>query len=251
MSGPAEAASLYTQYTSKVDEDLAAREKEHTELVTRLALVERELDLLRKMKAVISSDEEGSSQPGSQVPQEEGAQDSEPLGAPAATAGEPRDASAAPAGDQALAQEVPAKRTAGKKAAAKKTTAKKTTAKKAAAKKTTAKKSAAKKAVTKKTTADETGPEQAESGPSRRQLILDYFAEVGQPRSSAEVTKELTQRHADFTSSVPATREALEALVARGKLERTTQGRSVYYGPATLASEGAEGAVDAKEERTS
>ncbi|MFF5019520.1 histone H1-like repetitive region-containing protein [Streptomyces sp. NPDC001165] len=222
MSDPAETASLYTQYTSKVEEDLALREKEHAELVARLALVERELDLLRKMKAVISSGEDGSSsQPSAKVPQEGHAQDSEQ-------------------------RETTAKKTAAKKTAAKKTTAKKTTAKK-----TTANKATAKKATAKKTTVEETTAEQVEPGPSRRQLILDYFAEVGQPRSSAEVTKELSQRHAEFTSSVAATREALEALVARGKLERTTQGRSVYYGPVASTSEGAEGAADAKEERTS
>ncbi|QDN54195.1 BlaI/MecI/CopY family transcriptional regulator (plasmid) [Streptomyces sp. S1D4-20] len=82
-------------------------------------------------------------------------------------------------------------------------------------------------------------------------MILGYFAEVGQPRSSAEVHKELTQRHPEFTSTVAATREALEALVGQGKLERTKQGRSVYYGPVTSTSEEAEGAAAAQEQGTS
>ncbi|MGX5185727.1 histone H1-like repetitive region-containing protein [Streptomyces avermitilis] len=240
MSDPAESANLYTQYTSKVEEDLAAREKEHAELVKRLALVERELELLRKMKAVI--DEDGSSsQLGVKVPQEEGAQDAEERGPQTATAGEPGDASAEAASEQG-ALEAPAR-----KAAAKKTTAKKTTAKKAPAGKSTAKKTTAKKTGAKKTAAEESTAQQAEPGTTRRQLILDYFAEVGQPRSSAEVTKELTQRHPEFTSSPAATREALEALVAKGKLERTTQGRSVYYGPVTSASAGTEDTASEKE----
>ncbi|MGW2421393.1 hypothetical protein ACWC0C_19465 [Streptomyces sp. NPDC001709] len=239
MSDPAESASLYTQYTSKVEEDLAAREKEHAELVKRLALVERELELLRKMKAVI--DEDGSSsQVGVKVPQEEGAQDAENRGPQAATAGEPGDASAAAASERGAVQ-------APRKATAKKTTAKKAPAGKSTAKKTTAKKATAKKTRAKKTAAEESTAQQAEPGTSRRQLILDYFAEVGQPRSSAEVTRELTQRHPEFTSSPAATREALEALVAKGKLERTTQGRSVYYGPVTSASAGAEDTASEKE----
>ncbi|MET9777682.1 hypothetical protein ABZ023_26065 [Streptomyces sp. NPDC006367] len=240
MSEPTESATLYTQYTSKVEEDLAALEKEHTALVVRLAQVERDLELLRKVKAVISSGEGGSpSQPGAEVLQEEGAQSSEQMEAHTATPGEHRKTSAAPAGEQGALQ-APAQKAAAK-TTAKKATAKKTTAKKTTAKKTTAKKAAAKK----------TAENQAEPGPSRRKLILDYFAEVGQPRSSAEVTKELTQRHPEFTSSVAATREALEALVARSKLERTTQGRSVYYGPVTPTSEGAGGTDETKEKEAS
>jgi hypothetical protein len=245
VSEPAESATLYTQYTSKVEEDLAALEKEQAQLVARLALVERDLELLRKMQAVISSDDGSSpSQPGAEVLQDERAQGSEQMGAPAATSGESRDAPAAPAGEQGTLQE-PVQETAVKKAAAK------ATAKKATAKKTTAKKTTAKKTAAKKTAAKKTAEKQAEPRLSRGQMILDYFAEVGQPRSSAEVTRELKQRHPEFTSSVAATREALEALVARGKLERTTQGRNVYYGPVTPTSEGAGGADGTKEEQAS
>ena len=212
MSDPAESVTLFTQYTSKVDEDLTAREKERADLVARLAVVERDLELLKKVKAAISSDEEGSPSHSGEVT--------------AVVASESGDESTAPVGEQGALQ-----------APAQESTARKTPAKKAAAKKTAAKKTAAKKATAKQA-------EPTEAGTSRRQLILGYIEEVGQPRSSAEVAKELTHRHAEFTSSPAATREALEALVARGKLERTTQGRSVYYGPVTPTREGSEDAAE-------
>ncbi|MEV5279749.1 hypothetical protein ACFYMW_25785 [Streptomyces sp. NPDC006692] len=210
MSDPAQSATLYTQYTSKVDDDLAALENEHAGLVARLAQVERDLDLLRKMKALFASDGDGGQEP-------------------AATAGEDRGLEA-PSHEPSTTKTV--KKAAAKKAAkstaetpptdTKKTTAKKTTAKKTAASKTTAR--AAKEA------------ESAAAGPSNRQLILEYLTEIGEPRSSSEVAKELSSRHEEFNSSIAATREALEALVARHKVERTTQGRSVFYGLANPAS---------------
>ncbi|MGW2652056.1 hypothetical protein ACWC1D_00115 [Streptomyces sp. NPDC001478] len=210
MSELPESATLYTRYTSKVDEDLMACEKELGELVARQAQVERDLELLRKMKAVISSNEGSPSQPGTGVLHEEGAERPGQAEAWASATAGPTDASGA-GQDAPLA---PAKKTTAKKAPAKKTTAKK-----APAKKTTAKK--------------------GEPGLTRQQLILNYFAKVGQPRSSTEVTKELTQLHPGFTSSTAATREALEGLVSKGKLERTTQGRSVYYSPVPPTSEDA------------
>ncbi|MEE1737058.1 hypothetical protein PUR49_11180 [Streptomyces sp. BE147] len=209
MSDPAESDTLYTQYTAKVKEDLAALDMEREQLIARLAVVERDRELLARLNEVMSSDHSDVAKPSNAPTQKARKQrvQEQPPSAAAGTAG--------PGGVPVAADAVKGSRKAEPRA------------------KRRGRKSVAKRTARKDATASE-----AAAGPSRRQMIGDYLTEVGEPRSSKEVWAELKRRHPDFSSSVPATRQALESLVALGQVERTTQGHSVYYGAVNSAGEG-------------
>ncbi|WP_327321472.1 hypothetical protein OG735_02535 [Streptomyces sp. NBC_01210] len=71
------------------------------------------------------------------------------------------------------------------------------------------------------------------AGPSLRELVVALLAEHHEPRSAAEVTKELAQVHPERTVNVTLVRNALEASVAKNQSERTKQQKSVYYSALT------------------
>ncbi|MFF3455275.1 hypothetical protein ACFYXH_13245 [Streptomyces sp. NPDC002730] len=71
------------------------------------------------------------------------------------------------------------------------------------------------------------------AGPPLRELVVALLAEHHEPRSAAEVTKELTQAHPERTVNVTLVRNALEASVAKNQSERTKQQKSVYYSALT------------------
>lgn len=54
-----------------------------------------------------------------------------------------------------------------------------------------------------------------------------------EPRSAAEVSASLTEAHPERAVQVTVVRNALEQGVAQGLLERSKQGRSVFYSPAS------------------
>lgn len=62
-----------------------------------------------------------------------------------------------------------------------------------------------------------------------RELVTAYLSQQHQPRPVSELTTELEKAHPDRAVNAPVVRNALEDAVARGKAERTKQGRSVYY----------------------
>ncbi|MFJ9871473.1 hypothetical protein ACIRVI_00180 [[Kitasatospora] papulosa] len=79
-------------------------------------------------------------------------------------------------------------------------------------------------------------------------LTGGYLAEQSAPKSAAEVAAALTEAHPQRKVQATVVRNALEQGVARGLLERSKQGRSVYY---TLVSAAAsptsdEGAASAE-----
>ncbi|MFI9586155.1 hypothetical protein ACIHCQ_30940 [Streptomyces sp. NPDC052236] len=67
------------------------------------------------------------------------------------------------------------------------------------------------------------------AGPPLRELVVALLAEHQEPRSAAEVTKELEKAHPERTLNVTLVRNALEASVAKNQSERTKQQNSVYY----------------------
>ncbi|MFI2351719.1 hypothetical protein ACH492_32840 [Streptomyces sp. NPDC019443] len=71
------------------------------------------------------------------------------------------------------------------------------------------------------------------AGPPLRELVVALLAEHQEPRSAAEVTKELAQAHPKRTVNVTLVRNALEASVAKNQSERTKQQKSVYYSALT------------------
>lgn len=71
------------------------------------------------------------------------------------------------------------------------------------------------------------------AGPPLRELVVALLAEHHEPRSAAEVTKELAKAHPERTVNVTLVRNALEASVAKNQSERTKQQKSVYYSALT------------------
>lgn len=56
-----------------------------------------------------------------------------------------------------------------------------------------------------------------------------YLADQSEPKSAAEVTSALAETHPERTVPVAVVRDSLEQGVARGRVERSKQGRSVFY----------------------
>ncbi|WP_405385904.1 hypothetical protein OG596_37555 [Streptomyces sp. NBC_01102] len=63
-----------------------------------------------------------------------------------------------------------------------------------------------------------------------------YLAGQSEPKSAAEVSAALAGAHPQRKVQATVVRNALEQGVARGLLERSKQGRSVYYSPVTAPS---------------
>ncbi|MEV1047571.1 hypothetical protein [Streptomyces sp. NPDC049916] len=69
-----------------------------------------------------------------------------------------------------------------------------------------------------------------ESGaPTWLDLVTETLTAQGEPRSAAEVTTALQKAHPGRAVKAPVVRNTLEQGVAQGRLERTRQGRSVFY----------------------
>ncbi|MFE9725049.1 hypothetical protein ACFYQ5_15995 [Streptomyces sp. NPDC005794] len=77
--------------------------------------------------------------------------------------------------------------------------------------------------------------------PTWRELVTGYLADQREPKSAAEVAAALAEAHPQRTTQVTVVRNTLEQGVAHGLLERSKQGRSVYYSPVSSAKgDGAE-----------
>lgn len=63
----------------------------------------------------------------------------------------------------------------------------------------------------------------------RGKVVVDYLVTHGEPRSAAEVTEALEELYPEQVWKRPAVRQNLEQLVAKGQVNRTAQGRSVFY----------------------
>ncbi|WP_037870825.1 BlaI/MecI/CopY family transcriptional regulator [Streptomyces sp. NRRL S-813] len=60
-------------------------------------------------------------------------------------------------------------------------------------------------------------------------LVREHLAKQNEPRSAGEVTTALGQAHPERRIKTTVVRTTLEALVAKGQVKRTRQGRSVFY----------------------
>ncbi|WHM40426.1 hypothetical protein [Streptomyces sp. BPTC-684] len=67
------------------------------------------------------------------------------------------------------------------------------------------------------------------SGPTLREVVFGLFAGHQEPRTVADILTELTAAHPDRTTSPQVVRNTLEALVAKGELERERKQGSVFY----------------------
>ncbi|MDX3324063.1 MULTISPECIES: hypothetical protein [Streptomyces] len=80
-----------------------------------------------------------------------------------------------------------------------------------------------------------TGTAKKSGEPTWRELVTGYLADQREPKSAAEVAAALTEAHPQRTTQVTVVRNTLEQGVAHGLLERSKQGRSVYYSPVPAA----------------
>ncbi|PVC80825.1 hypothetical protein [Streptomyces sp. CS014] len=67
------------------------------------------------------------------------------------------------------------------------------------------------------------------SEPTWLELTTAYLGGQSEPRSAAEVAASLSEAHPERTAQVTVVRNTLEHGVAQGLLERSKQGRSVFY----------------------
>lgn len=98
-----------------------------------------------------------------------------------------------------------------------------------AAKPTHAPKNTAKPARRGKTTAKKTAPAPGASGPTWIELISSYLTGQSEPKSSTEIAAAVAEADPKRGVQVTVVRNTLEQGVARGVIERSKQGRSVYY----------------------
>lgn len=90
-------------------------------------------------------------------------------------------------------------------------------------------------------TPDRTTASKKAGEPTWRELVTGYLTDQREPRSAAEVAAALSEAHPQRTTQVTVVRNTLEQGVAHGLLERSKQGRSVYYSPVSAASVGGAG----------
>ncbi|MER7699734.1 MULTISPECIES: hypothetical protein [unclassified Streptomyces] len=72
--------------------------------------------------------------------------------------------------------------------------------------------------------------------PTWLELTTDHLKGQSEPRSAAEVAASLTEAHPERAVQVAVVRNSLEQGVAQGLLERSKQGRSVFYSTVAPAS---------------
>lgn len=78
-------------------------------------------------------------------------------------------------------------------------------------------------------TAKKAQPAGKKDGPTLREVVLSSLTLHHQPRMVSEVVNELTEAHPERPTSAPVVRNTLEALVAKGQVERRRQLGSVFY----------------------
>ncbi|MFF4219271.1 hypothetical protein [Streptomyces nondiastaticus] len=77
--------------------------------------------------------------------------------------------------------------------------------------------------------ADRRGKKAAQGEATWGEVLLSYLAEQQGPQSVAEITNGVSAAHPARTVQATVVRNTLEALVARGKVQRSKQARSVAY----------------------
>ncbi|MGP9022584.1 hypothetical protein ACT1U9_29790 [Streptomyces sp. BR1] len=235
MADEPDTTTLKDQYAARVAADLDANQQDQARirteldtLQTQLQDLERDHGLLQTMRNTLT---DATPAPATATPRKRGPVKTAAQAAPkspAKTAKAPTAPTPAPAADTtpvsaSAAAPAPARATVPKPRAQKADTKARKTAKTAATK--------AAKSV-KKTAAPAKDPARsgAESGgPTLRELVLGLFADHKEPRTVADIVGELATAHPDRTTSSQVVRNTLEALVAKGDLERERKQGSVFY----------------------
>ncbi|MFE1955735.1 hypothetical protein ACFW9D_35300 [Streptomyces sp. NPDC059524] len=233
-STPAE--TLRSRYVEQAASDLAENRRQQQELTEKIKMLKQEEALLTDILSLTERFEDpatASSRPAQEAQQKPRAQqevvDTPPVEAPA------------PARTAAKSAAKPAARPA-RKSAAKPAPRKATkTAKAAKASKSAKSAKAAEPAKPSGASGTKSGGT-ADSGAKQpaRPLLGDLLAELlgryEEPRLAKELREELLEKHPDRTPTPQVVRNTLEALVAKGRIQRHKQQRSVMY---TLVEQGA------------
>ncbi|MEU9993332.1 hypothetical protein AB0E10_42635 [Streptomyces sp. NPDC048045] len=76
-----------------------------------------------------------------------------------------------------------------------------------------------------------------DTGPTLRDLVVGHLSQEGEPRSALDVTDALTGAHPDRGIKITVVRSTLEAMVAKGHVRRSKQGKSVFYSAVSATAE--------------
>ncbi|MGW0568441.1 hypothetical protein [Streptomyces tauricus] len=218
------ATELKTQYAAQVSADLERNTKEQERigaeveaLQEQLSALQHDQTLLAELQRALGGDQAAANSKGGSAP----------------TPSVPRQATATAGGRKKATTAKSAAKPAATKATAK--SASKTAVSKPAVSKTTAAaKPAAAKSTASKTGVSKTGAQSgaAESGPAKPtlvELIREHLGRQSEPRSSAEVATALAEAHPEREIKPKVVRTTVEGLVAKGQVQRTKQGSSVFY----------------------
>ncbi|WP_343235889.1 hypothetical protein [Streptomyces sp. SID10815] len=230
-------ATVRSRYAEQAASDLAENRRHQQELTSQLEALRQEETLLLDILSLAGHPAADSAHVPQQARHEpEPATEQAPRSVPGPAA--PDTSAEAPAEETPAEQPAPAEGEDTAKAAAKPA---KSAAKKRAAKSTpraagkTAAKGAAKGApkTAAKATAGKTAGKAAakkdESQALLRDLLLGLLDGHSEPRLAAELREELLRAHPDREPTPQVVRNTLEALVAKGRIQRHKQGRSVMY----------------------
>lgn len=227
MSNDPDVTTIQDRYAQQIVTDLAANRERQEQVRSQATELQETLEqLAREEQWLVSAQEKLEVRP------------------PAAQAAEPSDAVAAQSTPEqpGATSAVPQPRSSAKTAAASKTPNE--TGSKRAAKK---EKAAAGKPARIASTPDQPKAAAAGGVPSLRDMVLGVLAQHHEPRQVSEVVSELASAHPERPASPQVVRGTLEALVAKGELERERQKRSVFY-TAPAADTGFETASQASPE---
>ncbi|MBD0746786.1 hypothetical protein [Streptomyces sp. CBMA152] len=239
MADEPDTTTLKDQYAARVAADLDANQQDQARireeldtLQTQLQDLERDHGLLQTMRNTLT---DTTLAPATATPRKRGPVKTAAQAAPKSpaktaktSAKAPTAPTPAPAPDTtpasaSAAAPAPAQATVPKPRAQKADTKARKTAKTVATK---AAKSVKKTAAPAKDSA-RSGVESG--GPTLRELVLGLFADHKEPRTVADIVGELATAHPDRTTSSQVVRNTLEALVAKGELERERKQGSVFY----------------------
>lgn len=222
-------ASIRSRYLEQAASDLQENRRRQQELTERISTLKREEALLLDILNITERfDTPSDSVVSEAAPLPRQAQD-EPVLVPAATAattdtdaGADTEA-ATPAAPRRRARA--ARAVAGPKSGAR--TAEKTGAK--SAEKTADKSGAKSGAKSGKKKADRVSAQAKSRQPLLGDLFLDLLRAHNEPRLAKELREELMREHPERTQTPQVVRNTLEALVAKGRIQRHKQQRSVLY----------------------
>ncbi|MEU6674191.1 hypothetical protein [Streptomyces sp. NPDC046925] len=202
---------MQTQYAAQVAADLETNRKEQEHVRGEVAALQEQLQTLENDHAVLLSMQQAL------------------VASPAAPA---KATGKATAKAPARKKGVPAPRAGADKSAAARTKKSTSTGTKAKAAK-----SAPKSTAKKTTTAASKKPDAPASGPTLVELIAAHLGQQKEPRSAAEITTALTKAHPDRSIKTTVVRTTVENLVARGRVQRSKQGSSVFYSAGTTSEQ--------------